>query len=298
MPPSTDNSDVRYALVAVGLWSSVAVAFKLGLSVLTPIQLLTVAVAIATVFFITLALLTGRLTDEAALATLGKREGLRSAALGFFNPLAYYLVLFGAYDRLPAQIAQPLNFTWSITLALLAVPLLGQALSRRRIMGIGLSYLGVLVILTPWQADSNISWFGVLLALASTFVWALYWLLSARSTAESVLSLTIGFAVACPALMLLCALTDGWPALNFAALSYAAWVGLIEMALGFLCWQTAMRRTQRAALIGQLIFFAPFISLWLIHNILGEPVSGYSILGLAVIVAGLLVSSKSETPAA
>jgi len=98
--------------------------------------------------------------------------------------------------------------------------------------------------------------------------------------------------------MLLCALTDGWPTLSFVALGYAAWVGLIEMALGFLCWQMAMRRTQRAALIGQLIFFAPFVSLLLIHNVLGEPVSNYSILGLAVIVAGLFVSSQSDSPAA
>jgi len=150
MQTPTDNSDVRYALIAVGLWSSVAVAFKLGLSVLTPIQLLTVAVAIATLFFITLGLVTGRLMNKAALATLGSGQGLRSAALGLLNPLAYYLVLFGAYDRLPAQIAQPLNFTWSITLALLAVPLLGQPLSGKRALGIAVSYFGVLIILTPY----------------------------------------------------------------------------------------------------------------------------------------------------
>ena len=54
--------------------------------------------------------------------------------LGLINPTAYYLILFAAYDRLPAHIAQPINYT-CITLALLAVPLLGQRLGKRTLAG-------------------------------------------------------------------------------------------------------------------------------------------------------------------
>lgn len=295
MQSASDNSDIHYALSAIALWSTVAVAFKLGLSVLTPIQLLTVAVAIATLFFTAAVLATGRLTNPDLLASLKQGAGARSVALGLLNPLAYYLVLFAAYDRLPAQIAQPLNFTWSITLALLAVPLLGQRLTRLRLLGICVSYVGVLIILTPWRAGTNVSWLGVALALSSTLVWAIYWLLNANSKTDPLLGLALGFWVACPILIATCLFLDGWPKLAWPALGYAAWVGLIEMALGFLCWQAAMRRTQRAALLGQLIFLSPFVSLWLIHNLLGESVSGYSILGLAIIVAGLLVSSRNPS---
>ena len=46
---------------------------------------------------------------------------VRAAALGFLNPFLYYVVLFKAYDLLPAQEAQPLNYTWAITLAILFV---------------------------------------------------------------------------------------------------------------------------------------------------------------------------------
>lgn len=295
MQPASDNSDIYYALAAIAMWSTVAVAFKLGLSLVTPMQLVTVAVAIATVFFSTLVLVTGRLANANFMASLGQGAGTISAALGILNPLAYYLVLFAAYDRLPAQIAQPLNFTWSITLALLAVPLLGQRLTRQRLIGIGVSYLGVLIILAPWQAQASVSWAGVFLALLSTLIWAIYWLLNARSKVDPLLSLTVGFWVACPILIITCLFTDGWPQLSWPAFSYAAWVGLVEMALGFLCWQSAMRRTKRAALLGQLIFLSPFVSLWLIHNVLQEHVSGYSIIGLIVIVAGLLISTR-ETP--
>ena len=73
---------------------------------------------------------------------------------------AYYLILFAAYDRLPAHIAQPINYTWAITLALLAVPLLGQRLSKRTLTGILISYLGVvlLVLTTPARPVMWIPW--------------------------------------------------------------------------------------------------------------------------------------------
>ena len=75
-------------------------------------------------------------------------------------------------------------------------------------------------------------------------------------------------------------------------LGYALWTGLAEMGLGFLFWQLALRKTQRAAFLGQLIFLAPFVSLVLIHYVLNEPVQATSVIGLVIIVAGLLWSSK------
>ena len=60
-----------------------------------------------------------------------KRQWTYSLLMGAFNPLLYYLVLFKAYSLLPAQVAQPLNMVWPITLALLSVPLLGQKISWR-----------------------------------------------------------------------------------------------------------------------------------------------------------------------
>src|SRR5690606_31812383 len=106
---------VPFALLAVAAWSTVATGFKLGLRVLEPVQLVFLgAVASAGLF--------------ALLATLGRQWRPQQApwksglAFGLLNPFLYYLVLFEAYDRLPAQIAQPLNYTWAITLAVLAVP--------------------------------------------------------------------------------------------------------------------------------------------------------------------------------
>ena len=76
------------------------------------------------------------------------KQYLRSAALGFLNPFLYYLVLFEAYDRLPAQEAQPLNYTWPIVVVILSVPLLKQPIGRISLAAIAVSFFGVLVIST------------------------------------------------------------------------------------------------------------------------------------------------------
>lgn len=284
-------------LGAVALWSSVATAFKLGLSVFSPLQLVTLSVAIATLFFLALSLATGRL-DAKPLKLMRTSGALgRSMGLGLLNPLLYYLILFFAYDLLPAQIAQPVNYTWSITLALMAIPLLGQRLTRKHLLAILLSYVGVLVIVIPASAAQGanaqaLSWFGIGLALLSTFIWAGYWLLNARDSGEPITMMTISFLTATPILLVACYLLDGWPPLTARGLGYAVWAGLAEMGLGFLFWQLALRATDRAALLGQLIFLAPFVSLLLIHHVLDEPVAATSVIGLGIIVAGLVWSAR------
>ena len=112
----------------------------LGLMVLAPAQLLLIGACVSAAVFVPAALKNGW-----PKRGLNLREG---AIFALLNPVLYYLVLFEAYDRLPAQIAQPLNYTWAIVLALLAVPVLGQRLTLRMGLGIFIGYLGVVVLLT------------------------------------------------------------------------------------------------------------------------------------------------------
>ncbi|MEW6488392.1 MAG: DMT family transporter [Thermodesulfobacteriota bacterium] len=164
-----------YALATVLLWSTVASAFKLSLRHLDPPQLLLYASAASALALAGILAVQGRL---GVLLTYTRAQYLRSLLLGLLNPFLYYLVLFQAYDRLPAQEAQALNYTWAITLALLSVPLLGQRMRRADVAGGLVSYAGVVVIATRGDllglrfSDP----FGVALALGSTVLWSLYWI--------------------------------------------------------------------------------------------------------------------------
>lgn len=273
------------ALLAVLLWSTVATGFKLGLAVLQPLQLLLLGTLMSTaVFAVTATLKRSWQVD--------RRRLVEAAFLGTVNPFLYYIVLFEAYKRLPAQIAQPLNYTWAITLAVLAVPVLGQRLAGRTIAGILVSYAGVVVLLMQDEVTTlpSIDWLGFALALGSTVLWAGYWLLNARSRSNPTNLMALSFLIALPLVAVACALGPGFPSITWRSLFYGAWVGLIEMGVTFLLWQRAVRLTGQAAKIGQLIFLSPFASLVLINTVLGEPIHSTSVLGLLIIVVGLILT--------
>ena len=280
-------------LVAVACWSTVATGFKLGLRLVEPVQLLLLGTLVSTLVFWCAALPGSRYRLPA------KSIGIAALA-GAMNPAAYYLVLFEAYDRLPAQIAQPLNYTWAITLAILAWPILGQRLMPRMLAGILLGYAGVVILLSQGRFDAppSLDWTGVALALASTLIWAGYWLMNTRLDVDPMGLMAWSFTFGSLFVAAVCLLGPGLPPLTPETGLYGLWVGLIEMGIAFLVWQRALKLTANAGRLGQLIFLSPFLSFALIGTVLGEAIHATSVAGLAIIVAGLFVARAGTTESA
>ncbi len=274
-------------LVATVCWSTVATGFKLGLRLVEPVQLLLLGALVSTLVFWCAALPRCRYRLPA------RSIGIAALA-GLMNPCAFYVVLFEAYDRLPAQIAQPLNYTWAITLAILAWPVLGQRLTTRTLSGILLSYAGVVILLTQGRLDAppEVDWTGVALALGSTLIWASYWLMNTRIGVDPIGLMAWSFTFGSLFVGVLCLAGPGLPPLSGEIVFYALWVGLLEMGIAYLVWQRALRLTRNAGRIGQLIFLAPFLSFVLIATVLGETIHPASLAGLVIIVAGLVVARQ------
>lgn len=288
-----DRRSLLYGLLAVLLWSTVATAFKLALRELDVFQLLAWSVLLST---LALGLILWR---QGRLHLPG--EYLRQAPvyfllMGLLNPVLYYLLLLRAYELLPAQQAQAINYTWAICLALLAVPLLGHRLSGRDLLAVAMGYAGVLVIATQGRllALEFSSLQGVACALSSTLVWALYWLLSTRNQRDPVASLCLSFALAVPVVLVLCAFCSSLALPGWRALMGAGYVGLFEMGVTFALWSTALRLSSGVSRIGNLIFLSPLISLVFIATILGETIHPATLLGLALIIPGVLLQQMQS----
>lgn len=56
----------------------------------------------------------------------------------------------------------------------------------------------------------------------------------------------------------------------------------------YVCFGAAMRTTSNPALINQLCYLSPFLSLFFISTILGEPILVTTYVGLLLIVGGLV----------
>jgi len=292
-----DRTALACGLGAVLLWSTVATAFKLALRELDVWQLLAYASAFSALSLLVLLWWRGGLHLLRAYALESPGYFL---LLGLFNPVLYYLLLLRAYQLLPAQQAQAINYTWAIALALLAVPILGHRLGWRDLAAVCLGYAGVVIIATQGRllALQVSSVEGVACALASTLVWALYWLASVRNERDPVASLCLAFLAALPVTLLLCAIFSSLALPGWRAVAGAAWVGVFEMGVTFALWSTALRLASGVSRVGNLIFLSPLLSLVFIATVLGEPIHPATPAGLALVIGGLLLQQGPSSPEA
>ena len=285
-----------YALLTVLLWSTVASAFKLSLRYLKPAELLFYA-SITSIAVLGLILaVQGRLRD---IFSFTRGQYLSSLRLGFLNPFLYYLILFKAYDLLPAQVAQPLNYTWALTLAFLSIPLLKQKITAREIGAGVVCYLGVVVISSRGSLVhfSAFDPWGVALALASTLVWSLSWILSTRDERDPVASLLLAFLSGLPFITVAALLSSDIHVPDLRGILGAAYVGTFEMGITFVFWLKALKLSENTARVGNLIFLSPFLSLVFIHFLVGEEIFASTFVGLILIIAGLLVQRTGKRAA-
>ncbi|MDO6500314.1 DMT family transporter [Photobacterium sanguinicancri] len=277
-----------YGMAAVLLWSTVATAFKITLDYFTPIQMVVAASVVSAIA------LTGIAYWQGKLHLLGRTFAERPfyyLCLGLINPFAYYVVLFKAYELLPASQAQPLNYSWAITLTLMAAVFLGQKIRKQDWAACALGYFGVIVIATKGdvfalQFDSPT---GVALALLSTLLWAMYWILNTKNQADPVLGVLLGFLVSLPFSISLSLYSGEWPSIPWQGWLAVSYVGLFEMGITFVLWINALKLTQNTARISNLIFISPFISLMLLATIIGEEIHPSTLVGLLLIVCGLVI---------
>lgn len=278
-------------LLAVLLWSTVATAFKLALQQLTPLQLQWLAVMTSAVVLCGGLLVTG----QGSLLWQGVRyHWRRHCLLALLNPISYYLVLFAAYDRLPAQLAQPINYTWAITLALLAIPVRGHRLNRGQVGALIVGYCGVVVIALQgqWNGFAGTDLGGVGLALFSTVLWAVFCLANSGQQQHPVVDVGVQFLLAAGVLTVAVWLWGRPMQWGSTGIWAGIYVGLFEMGFTFVLWLSALKRTRNTARISQLIFLSPFISLVLIHFILHESIHTSTILGLLLILSGVMVQQR------
>lgn len=283
---SNQKTAYFYAALAIFFWSTVATAFKIALRYLNPSMLLLTATFTSLMVYFVLILFNGWLKE---LKNLSLRDYLYAALLGFLNPFLYYLILFKAYELLPAQVAQPLNMIWPIVLVFLSIPILHQKIGFRSFIALFISFAGVFFISSqgsffhPGKSDP----LGVALALGSSVIWSLFFLFSTKDRKEETLKLFLAFFFAFLFILLLNSFTGNLSMPPLKGLLTGIYVGFFEMGFTFLFWLKALRLSTSTDKISNLVYIAPFISLIFIHFFVGEKIYITTLMGLLLIIFGI-----------
>lgn len=282
------NKAILYACIAVLSWSTVATAFKKSLEHISHFELVLVSCVTSLLIF---AILMTIQKKWSLLKGLTGKEWGYFALLGLLNPVAYYLVLFKSYDLLPAQVAQPINYAWPIVLVVLLAIFTKQPIQPKKYIGMAISLGGVAMIsLGGGQAlGAKLPLSGLLLAALSALLWASYWVVNNKNKERFDASLAFFMTFLFGSIyMTIGSFFVGVDLNTVPGLLWGSYVGAFEMGIPFIFFGMAMRKTDNPALINQLTYLSPFMSLFLISIVLGEKIVPTTMIGLALIVFGIV----------
>ncbi len=279
------NKALIIALAAVLFWATVATAFKIALKEMDYYHLLLFSSASSTLILFILIIIRKKWH---LLKETTPNQLLTSIIAGFLNPFIYYLILFKSYSLLPAQIAQPLNYTWPIMLVLLSIPFLRQKIDKKSIIALFMCMVGIVLISSGGKIGQIENPLGIFLALFSAVIWAGYWILNLKDNRDESVKLFMNFSFGLIYTIIygLIFIDFKMPALK--GIISSSYVGIFEMGLTFFLWSKALSMAKSTASISTLAYIAPFLSLVFIAFILGEDIKLTSVAGLLVIILGIL----------
>ena len=283
-----------YAALSVILWGTIPTAFKTALAELSIVTMLGIATLVSMLVLFIIVAATGKLR---LLGSMSLKELSWSALLGLINPVVYYLILLTAYSRLPGQVAQPLNMIWPIIIVFLSVPLLHQHIPARSFAALFISLAGVYIISSqgspfhPGMSDAM----GISLALVSSVLWALYFILNVRDKRDEAVKLFTNFAFGSVYMIIAMILNGSFhEQISLRGAAASVYIGIFEMGITFWLWLRALQLASTSDKISNMIFFAPFISLILLHFIIGEPVYYTTPIGLLIIIGSVLFQNRGQ----
>lgn len=286
-----------FAILSVLCWSTVATAFKIALTELNYSNLLLLSTTVSVIVLIIILIFEKKLS---LIKSQSLNQVIYSLMMGFLNPFLYYIVLFKAYSLLPAQEALTLNYTWAIVVSLLSIPILKQKIRLLSFFALLISFSGVAVITTKGNffdlKFENPQ--GVALALSSSLIWGLFWVLSIKDSRDGTIKLFMNFVFGSIFILIYNISMDTIHIPSIKGFISASYVGLFEMGITFVFWLKALKYSDTTVKISNLVFLSPFLSLFFISIVLKEQILFSSFIGLLLIITGVvfqnLTQNKSE----
>jgi drug/metabolite transporter (DMT)-like permease len=240
---------------------------------------------------------------------LWRRRAIVRAHLGRLALLAVTGVAvfqFAVYQGLRTTTA--ISGTLIIATIPVVIPVFAFLLDGSRIgvpqaAGIAVSLAGVAIIILKGDigAIARFAWLpGDLWMLVAVVAWSLYSVVIRKRPAD-LPSLTLLFAIVILGLVLLTpayaweAAVKGGFRPTPPALLAIGYVGVFASVIAFICWNEGVARVG-AARAGLFIHLMPVFAAGLAMVFLGERLYGYHAVGVALVAAGLALSSFARTP--
>ena len=234
---TTKTRGYLYILFAVSAWGSLYVAGKFVLETM-PVTLLLASrylIGLAVLFFVF------RKMPKARIEKADRKYILYIGGIAYY--LAVALQLLGT-QLCDASLASLLNSTNPIFMVLLALPLLGERLSFKKVISVLITVLGAGIIIGGAESGNIL---GILINLGSVSAWSFGSLMMKKACSKydpisvTIYSMTVGFLFSLPTAFLELAFSDfQWSSLSPMTLLWVLYIGVVCTAGALLYWNKGL----------------------------------------------------------
>jgi drug/metabolite transporter (DMT)-like permease len=299
------------AALSVVIWGASFIATKVALQDIHPVTIVWIRFAIGVLILGTVVLVRKQFTLP------DKKEWGYFALLGFLGITFHQWLQSNGLQTSEASTTAWIVSTTPVFMALLGWLALKEGLGLWKILGIGLAFLGVLLVSSKGNiASISVGRFGApgdLLIMVSAINWAVFSILSRRGLKSHPASLMMFY------LMVL-----GWiftsilffagPALgsssnafihsflagpgfgDLANLTSKGWMGILFLGvfcsgLAYIAWYDALQALSTAQ-TGVFLYIEPLVAVVVAAIVLGEKITGVSLIGGAIILVGVWLVNR------
>lgn len=281
-----------YLTAAAVLWGGSVIAQKWGVSFFTPLRLALLRGAGAT-----LVLLLIWIGSKERKGIFRKGDLLDFFLLAFLAMVGNQLSNYYGLRTIPASEAGMIMGLTPVLTVLLASVFFSEPMTRRRIAGSLLSFVGVLLVVAkPVGGTFASSWRGDFFVGIGVFSWVLYTLYSRKvlrrhaSLTLSLATISIGTALIAPFAFMETGAVE-WGKIPFSAWMALGYLVLLASALAFVVWNAGLQKIgpERAAVFSNLI---PVTALLLGVVLLSEEISVRQIAGMGLILTSVWLVNR------
>jgi len=267
-----------------------------------------IKIALEELSFINLTLLRFTITCSALLAllylqphrftALQKNDVMPLFILGFFGVMVYHLGLNYGEQYVSPGAASLIVATIPVFVAVLAVRFLDETMTVRKIVGISLSLLGI-VILTIWgQSNTTIEidyMFGALAVLLAAIMGALYTIAGKKMLSRySAFSLTT-YAMLLGSVGLLPTISSSFVS-QVSKLSWQVWVsviflGIFSTIVSYTLWYMALE-SKGASELSVYLYAVPVLSTLVSYVLFRDAITPLFIIGGTLVIVGVAIVNR------
>ncbi len=283
-------------LLVIASWGANFVAVKTLVQLVTPVEMTALRLVLAACCFLVLLMI------RRERPMIARSDWPRLVLVSLLGLPANTLALAMGSRLIPAAVASLIVSLNPIFTAVVSRLLIGEAITWPKRLGIGIAFLGFLIILrfgSPGAHFNGANVYGALLTLLAPLSWAFYTVLSKPLVARyAPLELTasvvmLGALPLAPVVLVsrhLHYALRAFPAVGWLALFISA---VLALALAFTLWYRALRILTPVQL-AVYIYLTPFFGVLSARLVLGEQLTPFVLLGGLLILLGVMVTNTSQ----